>query len=133
MKIKSKSLIAIAAIVLLIGSIPTAIFLVNHFSKSLAVNSHMEVYDKYAEEFVREETDAIEKFGEEIRIIAAERICTFEKTASKRDTIDSVEEFDARIEQIKVKVKVGRNNYCIVIFEKNSTNELEIIDWYWEE
>ena len=133
MKIKKKkTLIVVVAILFLIIAIPTTIFIVNHFSKSLVLHSHMEIYHKYAEEFVREETDAIEKFGENSRIITDECIYTFNETSSERDIVDSVEEFEARIEHIQIKVEVGLRNYCIVIFEKNSANELEIVNWYWE-
>ena len=76
--------------------------------------------------------DAIEKFGENSRIITDECIYTFNETSSERDIVDSVEEFEARIEHIQIKVEVGLRNYCIVIFEKNSANELEIVNWYWE-
>ena len=76
--------------------------------------------------------DIFEKFGENSRIITDECIYTFNETSSERDIVDSVEEFDARIEHIQIKVEVGLRNYCIVIFEKNSANELEIVNWYWE-
>ena len=127
-----KIIIAIILSVILIPNIFTLIRGMGRLDLSLKVSKYSEPFVEQAIEYVKTQTNAIERYGyyENVEFSCSKRFVKYYDDIEVSFT--NSEEFESKTRVLEVYVNVSDRATCVVVFEGNSERKLEITRYFWE-
>ena len=130
-------ILGVIGLLVVIGILGIIAYAVPRWTRGIKSIQYFDVYHENAINFVLNETDATEKFGNDIKIKSNSRTFTYSpeyaNLSEKNKIPHSMEEFNLMIEKISVWVEINQYNKIVVVYEKNQQGELTVTNWYWED
>ena len=88
------------------------------------------LYEK-AVEFVINETDAKQKYGDNVEAFVSESKMNLATSSKQR--FENYEHFISQLNEATIYVVVNKKYCCVVVYSKDQQGDLIVSDWYWDE
>lgn len=127
---KKKVLIIIILIAFVCVSIPMFVIYMKTIQETRHNRQFSNILDNEAIEFVVNETDAKQKYGDNIDTSVSKTQLSFQTTSKQK--FENYEHFVSELKEAKIYVTVNEKYCCVVIYTKDDQDNLIVSDWYWD-